>query len=68
MNKQQIKEMTAPKHVKIYLLSKTGLSNKEISKEVGSGVGHVYNVLKDYKDHPEKADALAEVKDSTPTV
>lgn len=56
MIKDQIKAMSCLKHIKIYLFSKIGLTNKEISKEIGSGAGHVYNVLKDYKDHPEKAE------------
>ena len=33
-----------------------GLSNKEVATLLGTNVGHVYNVIKDYKAHPEKAE------------
>lgn len=56
MTKKEIKDLACRKHIKIYLLSKVGLNKQEISKEVGTNYGHVYNVLKDYKDHPEKAE------------
>lgn len=42
------------KHVKIYLLNKLGLSNKEVAGTLGTNVGHVYNVLKDYKQNEVK--------------
>lgn len=67
MNKDQIKQIHSTKRVKIYLLSKAGLKNSEIAKELGTNAGHVYNVLKDFKDHPEKAEALAEVERSVAT-
>lgn len=56
MNEQinQIKELTAKKHVKIYKLHKLGLSNKDIATHLGTNAGHVYNALKTYKDNQER--------------
>lgn len=48
--------MTVKKHIKIYLLSLEGLKNIEIAKALGTNAGHVYNVLKDYKENPQKAE------------
>jgi hypothetical protein len=56
MTKEQIISLNAKKHVKIYLLSKLGLSNKDVAEALKTNAGHVYNVLKDYNSKPEKAE------------
>lgn len=48
MTKEQVIEMSAKKHVKIYKLKQLGLSNKEIAEALQTNVGHVYNALKKY--------------------
>lgn len=50
----QIKELTAKKHVKIWKLHKLGLTNKEVAAHLGTNAGHVYNALKTYKDNQER--------------
>jgi transcriptional regulator len=53
----QIKELTAKKHVKIWKLHKLGLTNKDVATALGTNVGHVYNVLKDYKNNVDRQTA-----------
>lgn len=53
MTKEQVIEMTAKKHVKIYKLKQLGLTNKDIAEALKTNVGHVYNVLKSYELKPE---------------
>lgn len=48
MTKEQVIEMSAKKHVKIYKLKQLGLTNKEIAEALQTNVGHVYNALKKY--------------------
>jgi hypothetical protein len=55
MNQEQILQLTSKKHIKIWKLHKLGLSNKEVAGLLGSPIGHVYNVIKEYKSKPEKA-------------
>lgn len=54
MNEFEILQLTCLKHIKIYGLHLNGLKNTEIAKLCGTNAGHVYNVLKSYKDNPEK--------------
>jgi transcriptional regulator len=54
--KEKILALAGKKHVKIYKLHELGLTNKEIAEAVGTNSGHVYNVLKDYKDKPSKVE------------
>lgn len=54
MEQSEIIELQAQKHVKIYLLHESGVSNKGIAEALKTNVGHVYNVLKDYGQNPEK--------------
>lgn len=53
MEKKQICALHVKKHVKIYKLHKLGLTNKEIAEAVGTNVGHVWNVLNNYKNDPK---------------
>lgn len=53
MEKETIITLTSKKHVKIYLLKQTGLSNKEIATTLGTNAGHVYNALKMYEKTPD---------------
>jgi hypothetical protein len=55
MIKEEILQLNSKKHIKIWKLHKLGLSNKEIASLLGTGVGHVFNVLKEYNSKPEKA-------------
>ncbi len=48
MTKEQVIEMSAKKHVKIYKLKQLGLTNKEVAEALQTNVGHVYNALKKY--------------------
>lgn len=58
MTKEQVIEMSAKKHVKIYKLKQLGLTNKEIAEALQTNVGHVYNALKKYDaDDKLKTDA-----------
>jgi transcriptional regulator len=50
----QVKELTAKKHVKIWKLHKLGVAVKDIAKELGTNTGNVYNVLKEYNQKPER--------------
>jgi hypothetical protein len=61
MTQEQIVRLTCKKHIKVFLLSGLGLKNKEVAKLVGTNSGHVYNVIKDYKNHPEKEAAVREL-------
>lgn len=53
MTEEQIKALTCKKHIKIYKLKQLGLANKAIAEALGTNVGHIYNVLKDYANKPE---------------
>lgn len=57
MTQEQVLKMTGAKHVKIYKLNQLGLTNKDIAALLGTNVGHVYNVLKDYRGNETKANA-----------
>jgi transcriptional regulator len=57
MNQEEILQLTSKKHIKIWKLHKLGLSNKDVAGLLGTGVGHVYNVLKDYKNNVDKQSA-----------
>lgn len=58
MTKEQVIEMSAKKHVKIYKLKQLGLTNKEIADALKTNVGHIYNALKSYETKPSlKTDA-----------
>ena len=63
--KQQILQLTSTKHVKIWLLHEICLmSDKEIAEimhPTTKNVGHVWNVLKNYNDNPEKIQAAKEL-------
>lgn len=56
MTKEQVSELNCKKHIKIYKLNQLGLSNKDIAEQLKTNYGHVYNVLKMYKDKPELKD------------
>lgn len=59
MTKEQIIELQAPKHVKIYRLHLLNLSSKEIAEALKTNPGHVYNALKTYKDNVKRiSDAM----------
>jgi transcriptional regulator len=58
---KQITALTAPKHVKIYKLSETGMPSSQIAAILGTNAGHVWNVLKSYKDSPEKAEKANQI-------
>lgn len=55
--KESILQLAGRKHVKIYKLHQQGLSKKEIAELLKTNTGHVGNVLKDYKDNPDKVAA-----------
>lgn len=59
--KEQILSLDVKKHVKIYKLHELGLSNKEVAEAAETNVGHVYNVLKSYKDNPGKVEKANQV-------
>jgi DNA-binding NarL/FixJ family response regulator len=50
MTKEQVSELNCKKHVKVYKLNQLGLSNKDVALELKTNVGHVFNVLKKYKE------------------
>jgi transcriptional regulator len=54
--KNQVIELTCAKHIKIYKLNQLGLTNKEVAESLNTNVGHVYNVLKSYKEDPKKVE------------
>jgi len=54
MTQEQIIALTCKKHIKIYKLKQLGMENKAIAAALGTNVGHIYNVLKDYANSPEK--------------
>ena len=61
MTKEEVIALSCKKHVKIYKLSQLGLSNKEVAEALKTNVGHVFNVLKSYKEDAskvEKANAI----------
>lgn len=53
MTETQIMQLTCKKHIKIYKLKQIGMANKAIAAALGTNVGHIYNVLKDYANKPE---------------
>lgn len=55
MTQEQIINMNCKKRIKIYKLGQLGLTNKAIAEALQTNPGHVYNVLKDYKENPDKA-------------
>jgi transcriptional regulator len=57
MNQEEILQLTSKKHIKIWKLHKSGLKSKEIATLLGTNVGHVFNVLKDYNSKHEKVNA-----------
>ena len=58
MTKEQVIEMSAKKHVKIYKLKQLGLTNKEVAEALKTNAGHVYNALKKYDESDKlKTDA-----------
>lgn len=61
MTQEQILELTAMKHVKIWKLHKLGISNKDVAGLLGTNVGHVYNVIKDYNSKPDKIEAADKI-------
>ena len=54
--KNQVIELTCAKHIKIYKLNQLGLTNKEVAEALNTNVGHVYNVLKSYKEDSKKVE------------
>jgi len=57
MQLEQIIDLKCVKHIKIYKLSQAGYKNSDIAKHLSTNAGHVYNVLKDYREKPEKVEA-----------
>jgi hypothetical protein len=57
IQKEEILNLTCKKHKKIYKMKQLGLTNKDIASACGTNVGHVYNVLKEYSDKPDKGKA-----------
>lgn len=49
---ESVKKMQCKKHIKIWKLKQLDLDNKVIAKELGTNVGHVWNVLNNYKTKP----------------
>lgn len=48
---QKVIELNAKKHIKIYKLKQLEFSNKVIANLLSTNSGHVYNVLKKYKEN-----------------
>lgn len=66
MTQEQILQLSALKHIKIYLLSKAGVKNSAIAALLGTNPGHVYNVLKEYAGNPDKAARALQIADGHP--
>lgn len=66
MTKEEIKKLETKKHVKIFLMHKLELSNKDIAWELNTNVGHVYNVLKAYKEDDNKVAAANKLIETEP--
>lgn len=60
--KDKILQLSCKKHIKIFKLSQLNIPNKEIGQLVGSGIGHVWNVINDYKKDPKKVEAANNVQ------
>lgn len=58
----EIIELSCKKHIKIFKLHQQGFNNKEIANKVKANAGHVWNVLNDYKKHPEKIEAANSIE------
>ena len=56
MTKETILELKCKKHVKIYKLSQSGLTKKEIAEYLKANLGNIHRVLKDYEANPTKKD------------
>lgn len=68
MKNESIIQLVGKKHIKIFKLHQLGLPNKEIAELLQTNIGHVGNVLKDYKNNPDKvkaADAII-ISDEVP--
>ena len=44
-------------HVKVFKLYQLGMTTKQIADQLNSGTGPVHNVIKNYKENPEKITA-----------
>lgn len=59
--KDEILKLECAKHIKIYKLRQIKMTYQQIADSVKTSIGHVSNVLKSYRDNPDKvkfADAL----------
>lgn len=61
MNEDQILQLVCKKHIKVFKLSQLGLSNSEVAKKLGTNQGHVWNVLKKYKNDQALVDKANEL-------
>jgi transcriptional regulator len=61
MTQEQILELTTFKHIKIWKLHKLCLTNKDIASALGTNAGHVFNVIKDYKENSSKVEAADKI-------
>lgn len=50
----EVNQLNAPKHVKIWKLHLLELTKKEIALTLGTNYGHVYNVIKEYSNNITK--------------
>ena len=62
MDQNQIIQLLAKKHVRIYKLKQLGLKNSEIAKLLETNAGHVYNALKKYAADPELVKIADEIQ------
>lgn len=51
------------RHEQIWLLHEMLLTNKQVAAIMSTNAGHVGNSIKDYNEHPEKIQKLAEKKE-----
>lgn len=58
---EQILQLDCKKHIKIFKLHQKGMKNKMISELLKTSPGHVGNVLKEYKENPDKVEAANSV-------
>jgi hypothetical protein len=58
----EILELTCKKHIKIFKLHQQGVGNKQIAELVKTNAGHVWNVLNEYKKHPEKIEVANSIE------
>lgn len=47
----EVVNLNCKKHIKIWKLHLLNLDKKEIALTLGTNVGHVYNVIKDYNNN-----------------